>query len=343
MALSYGGAVIVRPKFSVSTFWDEVADNDATIFMYVGELCRFLLNAPSHPKERAHKLRFIVGNGLGADVWSEFVQRFNIGQVMEFYGATEGNISLINMDGTVGAVGRIPKYMRKKLNGDLIRYDVETDSHPKDANGFYISAGPGEVGELIGEIRPDETRFRYDGYESKKASAKKVLTDVFKKGDKWFRTGDLLSRDKHDYYYFVDRIGDTYRWKAENVSTGEVASAMTSYDGVAQANVYGVAVPGYDGRVGMASLVTQDGFDLQGLRAHIHDALAGYARPLFLRISTESDTTGTFKYKKTDLVEQGFDPAKVKDALYVDHPETKTYEKLGRKIFTQIQNSELKF
>ncbi|NNC38142.1 MAG: long-chain-acyl-CoA synthetase, partial [Hyphomonadaceae bacterium] len=223
IALSNGGAVIVRSKFSVSSFWDEAVEYKATMMMYVGELCRFLLNAPEHKKERAHTIRCIVGNGLRPDVWAKFVKRFNIPQVVEFYGATEGNISLINTGGPVGAVGRLPKFLKNKINGDIIRYDVESGTHPKNADGFYIKTAPDEVGELIGEIRPGETRFKYDGYESKDASKKKVLHDVFKKGDKWFRTGDLMRRDARDYCYFVDRIGDTFRWKAENVSTGEVA------------------------------------------------------------------------------------------------------------------------
>ena len=343
MALSYGGAVIVRPKFSVSSFWDEANDYGATILMYVGELCRFLLSAPTHPKERAHKLRYIVGNGLGRDVWEDFITRFDIPNVMEFYGATEGNISLINLGGPVGSVGRIPDYMRKKINGDIIRYDVETGTHIKGADGFYQRTEVGEVGELVGEIRPGETRFRYDGYENKQATNKKILRNVYVKGDMWFRTGDLLWRDEHGYYFFADRMGDTYRWKAENVSTGEVAAALSAFEGVQQANVYGVAIPGYDGRAGMASLVCGADVDLKALYAHIADELPSYARPVFLRISAETDTTSTFKFRKANLVKQGFDPAVVKDALYVDHPDTGAFEKLTRDTFKKIQQSKLKF
>ena len=343
MALMTGGAVIVRPKFSASTFWDEAVTYKATLFMYVGELCRFLLNTPPHPKEQAHSIRCITGNGLRPEVWEDFVERFNIPQVLEFYGATEGNISMMNVDGPPGAVGRIPEYLRDKLNGDLIRYDIEAGAHIKGADGFYQRTAPDEIGELIGEIREGETRFRYDGYENKDASQKKILRNVFKKGDAWFRTGDLLWRDEHSYYYFSDRMGDTYRWKAENVSTGEVAAALTAFDGVHQANVYGVAVPGYDGKAGMASMVADAGLDLPALRKHVHDALPPYARPLFLRISLESETTSTFKYKKTNLVKAGFDPALVKDALYFDNQDTGTYHKLDMAIFKKIQKEQLKF
>ena len=343
MALTKGGAVIVRSKFSVSTFWDEAIDSGATLFMYVGELCRFLLNSPPHQKERAHNIRCIVGNGLGKDVWNGFVERFGIDKVVEFYGATEGNISLINFDGPPGAVGRLPDYMRDKLNGDIISYDVETGQHIKGADGFCRRTEAGEIGELIGEIREGETRFRYDGYENKQASAKKILRSVFKKNDMWFRTGDLLSRDERGYCYFSDRIGDTYRWKAENVSTGEVAAVIASFNGVHQANVYGVLVSGYDGRAGMASLVADENIDLNKLRAHIYQELPNYARPLFLRISPETETTSTFKYKKTNLVKDGFDPSLVKDILLLDHPEKKTYVKLGHEIYGHILSETLKF
>lgn len=343
MMLIKGGAVIVSAKFSVSSFWDEAIAGGATMFMYVGELCRFLLNAPTHPNERAHTIRCIVGNGLSKPVWEEFIERFNIPDVVEFYGATEGNISLINFEGPAGAVGRIPNYLKSKVNGDLIRYDVESATYIKGSDGFYIPTDFGEVGELIGEIRPGEARFRYDGYENKNASDKKVLHNVLKKGDMWFRTGDLLWRDEKGYYYFADRMGDTYRWKAENVSTGEVAAAMAAFDGVHQANVYGVSVVGYDGRAGMASLVADQNLKLADLHAHIVDALPPYARPVFLRISPETETTSTFKYKKTNLVKDGFDPNLVTDALFVNHPEKKAYVKLTKAMFKKIQNGELKF
>ena len=204
MALMVGGAVIVRPKFSATSFWDEAVRFDATLFMYVGELCRFLLSAPAGPNDRAHSIRLIIGNGLRPEVWLEFVNRFNIPGVFEFYGATEGNISLFNFTGKVGAVGRIPSYMRKKTNGDLIRFDVETNTHIRGEDGFCQRTSDDEIGELIGEIRSDEARFRYEGYEDKEASAKKILHDVYIKGDAWFRTGDLLWRDKDGYYYFAD-------------------------------------------------------------------------------------------------------------------------------------------
>ncbi|HHL43457.1 MAG TPA: long-chain-acyl-CoA synthetase, partial [Hellea balneolensis] len=316
VALLQGGCLIIRRKFSVSGFWRDARNSKATMFMYVGELCRFLLNAPPSKDDRDHCVRCIVGNGLRPEIWEDFTARFGIDKVVEFYGATEGNVSLINLDGKVGTVGRVPEYLRKNFNGDIVRYDIETGTYPRDENGFFIRTKPGEVGELIGEVRQDETRFRYDGYENKKASAKKLLHNVFKQGDVWFHTGDLFRRDKDGYYAFVDRMGDTFRWKAENVSTNEVAGVIAAHPGVLQANVYGVPVPGYDGKAGMASIVVAPEFNLEDLRTHIHKSLPVYARPLFIRISNESDTTTTFKYKKTALVKDGFDPTKVKDDLY---------------------------
>jgi fatty-acyl-CoA synthase len=343
LALTTGGAIIVRPKFSASSFWDEAVQYKATMFIYVGELCRFLLNAPAHPKEREHQMRCIVGNGLRPEVWPKFTKRFNIPKVVEFYGATEGNISLINFMNKVGAVGRMPEYMRGKSNGDLIKFDVETNTQIRGEDGFCQRAEVNEIGELIGEIRPGETRFKYEGYEDKKASAKKIITDVFTKGDRWFHTGDLLWRDKEGYYYFADRIGDTFRWKAENVATNEVAAAITGFDGVLQANVYGVPIPGYDGKAGMASLVAEPDLNLEALYKYVEDSLPPYARPVFLRISSESETTGTFKYKKTDLVKDGFDPSKVKDDVYMADQSAGNYVRVDTSIFNEISQEKIRF
>ena len=335
-AIRTGGAVIVRRKFSASKFWDECVEYKATLFMYVGELCRFLLSSPPHPKERAHNIRWIIGNGLRPEVWPSFVDRFNIPHVVEFYGATEGNVSLINIDGPVGAVGRVPDYLKSRFNIDIIRYDVETNANIRGSDGFCIRTDPGEVGELIGEIRDDQARFRFEGYETKEATQKKILRNVFNKDDMWFRTGDLMKQDELGYFYFVDRVGDTFRWKAENVATGEVAAVLSIYEGITQANVYGVQVPGYDGRAGMASLVSEVEPDLVKLKAHIDKSLPHYARPVFLRLSNESETTSTFKFKKTNLVKAGFDPENIHEPLYYANPQTGAYEPLNTEIFAAI-------
>jgi fatty-acyl-CoA synthase len=275
-------------------------------------------------------------------VWDSFVSRFNIPHVIEFYGATEGNVSLINVDGPVGAVGRVPSYLKWKFNIDVIRYDVETGENPRGSDGFALRANDGEVGEVIGEIREDDPRFRFEGYQTKEATQKKILRDVFKPGDAWFRTGDLMKRDAHGYYYFMDRVGDTFRWKAENVATNEVAGVLSGFEGVTQANVYGVEVPGYDGRAGMASIVSDTPPDLEKLKAFLDKELPHYARPVFLRLSRESETTSTFKFKKTNLVKAGFDPERISEPVYYCNPQTKAYAQVDPEIFAQINNGTIR-
>jgi len=342
-ALSYGGAVIVRRKFSASKFWDDAVETGATMFMYVGELCRFLVAADPVPAEKQHKIRVAIGNGLRPDVWPRFVERSGIPRVMEFYGATEGNVGLINLDSKPGAIGRVPPHLAKRFNIKLVRFDTEKEEVIRNAQGRAIACEPGEVGEAIGEIRSDDARYRFDGYQDEEATKKKILRDVFTKGDVYFRTGDLMKRDKLGYFYFVDRIGDTFRWKSENVSTNEVAEALGVHPGVIQANVYGVEVGDYSGKAGMAALIVDKDFDLQALRAHVHQELPHYARPLFLRLHTEAPsehTTGTFKLKKTDLVKQGWDPEAVDEPLYFDDDEAGAYVELTPEIRAAILSGE---
>ena len=335
-ALTNGGAVIIIPKFSASRFWDDAVKYGATMFTYVGELCRFLLSQPHSDNERKHKISWIIGNGLRPEVWESFVSRFDIPHVIEFYGATEGNVSLINVDGPIGAVGRVPSYLSWKFNIDIVRFDVDTNENPRGADGFCIREDANVPGEMIGEIRQDDPRFRFEGYGTKEATQKKILRDVFKKGDAWFRTGDLMSRDEDGFFYFIDRVGDTYRWKAENVSTNEVAGVLSVFSGVTQANVYGVEVKGYDGRAGMAAIVAEEAPDLAKLKAHVERELPHYARPVFLRLSKESDTTSTFKFKKTNLVKAGFDPANISDPLYYADPKTDKFVSITPEIYAAI-------
>lgn len=343
IGLMSGGALIIEPSFSVSTFWQTARRHKATVLMYVGELCGFLLSAPETSDDKNHDLRLIFGNGLRKETWLKFTERFAIKQVIEFYGATEGNISFFNIGGPAGSVGRIPSYMSKKFNAALLSYDVETGEHYRGPDGFFEQAETNEVGELIGEIRTDSARFTYEGYINREATNKKILRNVFLRGDMWFRTGDLLKRDEHGFYYFVDRVGDTYRWKAENVSTGEVAGALLKFDGIEQANVYGVEVPTYGGRAGMAALVAKPDLDLVKLAKHLRDALPPFARPIFLRISEDGETTSTFKYKKTNLVKQGYDPKIVTDNLYYYNTNFDAFMPLTFTIFTKITAGTVKF
>jgi fatty-acyl-CoA synthase len=338
-ALLNGGALVLQKKFSASHFWDDIAEHRCTMFVYIGELCRYLVNQPKQPQERT-PLKMAFGNGLRPDVWERMAERFKIDQVLEFYGSTEGNVSLFNFDGKMGAVGRIPKYLRKRFNVKLVKFDVETEEPERNAQGFCIECKPGEIGEAVGAIG-DDPRTNFTGYADKAATEKKVLRGAFASGDAWFRTGDLMKQDDEGYFYFIDRIGDTFRWKGENVSTSEVSERLAEIPGVKEANVYGVTAPGTDGRAGMASLVTGPEFDLATFQTRSEAMLPPYAQPLFLRLQPEIETTGTFKYRKVDLVEEGFDPDKVKEPLYFKEPGA-AYMPLDGALHSKIINGEFK-
>ena len=339
-ALLNGGSVFLRRRFSASHFWPEVAAEGCTMFVYIGELCRYLVNHEPAPEETRHKVRLAFGNGLRPDIWATMKQRFRIGEILEFYGSTEGNVSLFNFDGREGAVGRVPKYLRKRFNVRVIQFDVETETPVRGPGGFCIECGPGQVGECVGRIGGD-ARGEFAGYVDKAASEKKVLRNVFEKGDAWFATGDLMRTDTDGYLYFVDRIGDTFRWKGENVSTNEVAERLQAAAGVREANVYGVAVEGADGRAGMAGLVVDADFDIAAFGEHVARELPPYAQPLFVRILPAIETTGTFKVRKVDLVADGYDPARIKGPLYFQDPK-RGYVKLTRSVFERIGAGAIK-
>lgn len=315
-ALLNGGRLILRKRFSASNFWKDVKDSQATIFVYIGELCRYLVNSPPQEDERNHKLRLAYGNGLRPDVWTDFQSRFKIPNILEFYGSTEGNVSLFNFDGKAGAIGRVPKLLKKQINFRLVRFDVDTEMPVRGPNGLIQEASVGEIGEAIGSIGSD-VRHDFSGYADKAASEKKIITDVFARGDRWFRTGDLMRQDSEGYVYFVDRIGDTFRWKSENVSTSEVEQRLADAPGVTEVISYGVPVPGQDGKAGMVTLVLDGEFDENAFDAYAAEQLPVYARPVFVRVAKTLETTGTFKYRKVDLVADGFDPDKVEGAVYV--------------------------
>ncbi len=339
-ALLNGGSVVLRKKFSATHFWPEIVAENCTMFVYIGELCRYLANQPEHELERAHKIRMIFGNGLRPDVWNEMLDRFKVGEVLEFYGATEGNVSLFNFDGRRGAIGRIPGYLKKKFNIRIVKFDVEAEMPVRSADGCCIEVAPGEVGECIGHIGSD-ARSNYTGYADKAATEKKVLHDVFSKGDAWFRTGDLMKVDGDGYIYFVDRIGDTFRWKGENVATSEVAERIAGFEGVQEINVYGVKVGDLDGKAGMAALVVEGEFDMAAFGKHVDEHLPSYARPVFVRLQKAIETTGTFKYRKIDLVNDGFDPTKTKDPLYFRDP-AKGYVKITKALYAKIESGAFK-
>jgi fatty-acyl-CoA synthase len=339
-----GGSVVIRETFSARSFWDDVGRHGCTIFQYVGELCRYLLHAPRQPSEETHRLRLACGNGLRPDIWNAFQKRFRIPRIIEFYAATEGNVTLFNFDGRPGAIGRLPRLLDRRFPVRLVRFDVVRDAPVRDARGLCILCGPDEVGEAIGQIVSDPLMptNRFEGYADQADNERKILRDVFAPGDAWFRTGDLMRRDKRGYFYFIDRIGDTFRWKGENVSTAEVAAALCRFAGVRDANVYGVAMPGHDGRAGMAAIVTEDSVDLAELRAHLRAQLPAYARPLFLRARREIELTMTFKQKKVDLAAQGFDPATTSDAIFFDDPRQGAYVRIDPTLYRQLVEGKIK-
>ena len=339
-----GASVVIREKFSAREFWDDIVRWDCTCFQYIGELCRYLLNSPPNPNERAHHLRFACGNGLRGDVWPQFKERFQIPQIIEFYAATEGNVSLFNFDGKEGAIGRLPWWLAARFPTKIVRFDVERQEPLRDERGFCIECGVDEPGEVIGKIMKDASKpgQRFEGYASDADTGKKILHDVFEKGDLWFRTGDLMRKDGNGYFFFVDRIGDTFRWKGENVSTTEVEEAVGRFDGVLETNVYGVAVPGRDGRAGMAAIVGKDNLNLTALRDHIAHELPEYASPVFLRIRQDNDVTSTFKSKKINLVKDGFDPGQTTDPIYFNDPQEKAFVRLDAGLYEDIKAGRMR-
>jgi len=326
-ALAQGATVALRRRFSASRFWDEVREYGVTGWQYVGEICRYLMQRPPTDRDRDHGLRVMLGAGLGADIWTAFQERFGVERILEGWSSTESNTSLLNVDGHPGSCGRIP--FKELHNARLVRYDVAEDRHPRDGDGWLIECEIGEVGELVAAIPdlPDSGAGRFEGYTSATATERKILRDVFSPGDVWYRSGDLLREDADGYFYFVDRIGDTFRWKSENVSTQEVAEAIADFPGLELANVYGVRVPGTEGRAGMAALVLEPcaEFDGAAFFALTAERLPHYAVPLFVRLSTSADLTATFKLRKVALQREGYDPESISDPLYLRDEAAKAY------------------
>jgi fatty-acyl-CoA synthase len=339
-----GGSVVIREKFSASNFWNDIVRWDCTAFQYIGEFCRYLLHANVNSAPQNHRIRLACGNGLAPDVWDKFKERFHIPHVLEFYAATEGNISLFNVEEKRGAIGRIPPYLAHRFSPLLIRFDVEKGSPVRDNRGFCVRCASNETGEAIGRIldNPSSVGNRFDGYTDKQASDAKILRNVFEPDDAWVRTGDLMRKDEAGFFYFVDRVGDTFRWKGENVSTSEVSEAICEFSGIEHAIVYGVAVPNNEGRVGMATLVAEQELDLVDLRRHLMSRLPAYARPAFLRLRNEVDVTGTFKYSKTDLVRQGFGTSATADAIYFDDPESQSFTRLDQELSKRIESGQIR-
>ena len=337
-AFRAGGAFASRRRFSASAFVDDVRRHEAVAFVYVGELCRYLLRLPPTSCDRDHRLRVAAGAGLRPDIWAAFQARFGIARIIEMYGATEGNVALQNVDGRVGSVGKPHALLEHTVR--LARFDLTRGELVRGPDGFCLPCADDEPGELLGRVDSGGGAMEYDGYTDRDATERKLLRTAFEPGDAWFRSGDLLRRDADGYYYFLDRIGDTFRWKGENVATQQVADAMNGAPGVTETNVYGVRVPDQDGRAGMAALVLADGapFDGAGCYAQAERHLPGYARPAFVRIVREMDVTGTLKQRKSTFAAEGYDLSRVTDPLFVRDDAARTYVPLTAEVLAEIRS-----
>jgi len=304
-----GATLALGRSFSVSRFWDEVIAMGATSFIYIGELCRYLLNQPPKPTDRAHRVRVIVGNGLRPDIWEEFTERFGIKRVVEFYAASEGNTAFINIFNIPKSTGINP------LPLAYVEYDSETGDPVRDDAGRVRRVPSGQPGLLISPV----TRLApFDGYTDKAASEKKLVRGAFKDGDVWFNTGDVMSPQGMGHAAFADRLGDTFRWKGENVATTDVEAPLAADPSVEECTVFGVEVPGTGGRAGMAAVKLREGaqFDGHAVAARLYDGLPGYSVPLFIRLVASLETTSTFKSRKVELRQEAYGP-EVSDPLYV--------------------------
>ncbi|OQV18644.1 Long-chain fatty acid transport protein 4 [Hypsibius exemplaris] len=344
--LIYGSTVVVKKKFSATTFWDDVIRYKCTSVTYIGEICRYLLAQPPSPLEQQHQLRMAYGQGLRPALWEEFKRRFQIGDIREMYGSTEGNAGMANVHGKTGAVGYLSPFLDllPVPAPIIVPIDKETGMlQGKNENGLYRRALSGEEGELLGPVTTDPLR-QFDGYTDRKAGTSKILYDVLRKGDKYFRTGDILVRDDEGFVFFVDRFGDSFRWKGENVSTTEVEGVITKLLDYADVVVYGVEVPDHDGKAGMLCIAGDADEHVGKLYEKFAGQLPSYAIPVFLRFSKELDLTGTFKISKARLKAEGFSPEVVKqDKLYYLDAQSKSYKLLSRDVFNAITKNQLRF
>jgi len=335
--LAGGSALAIRRKFSASEFWNDVRYYRATTFGYVGELCRYLINQPPSDKDREHNLTKMVGNGLRPSIWNEFKSRFGINTVAELYAASEGNIgfsNFFNMNNTVGFSTAPYK---------LVAFHDGTRDPVRNENGFMQEVPTGEPGLLIGEITKV---WPFEGYTQKDATEKSILRGAFKKGDQWFNTGDVLKNIGCGHLQFVDRMGDTFRWKGENVSTNEVENILDGSGLIEEAIVYGVEIPGTNGKAGMVTLVPRadsNEFEPDRLLHYLSDNLPPYAIPVFIRVTDAIEKTGTFKYRKVDIQKAGYSLERSDDEVYVLLPREKTYTLMTSELKQRIDAGSVSF
>uniref|UniRef100_A0AAY5L977 long-chain-fatty-acid--CoA ligase n=1 Tax=Esox lucius TaxID=8010 RepID=A0AAY5L977_ESOLU len=341
--LLHGLTVVVKAKFSASSFWDDCVKYNCTVIQYIGEICRYLLAQPERPSEKSHCVRIAMGNGLRPAVWEEFTQRFRIRQVAEFYGATECNCSISNVDGKVGACGFHSQIFPSMYPIKLLRMNEDTMELVRDKNGLCIGCQPGEPGLLAGYIDQSDPLRRFDGYVDRRATNKKIVNDVFTLGDAAYLSGDVLVMDELGYMFFRDRSGDTYRWRGENVSTTEVEATLSGLLGHADVAVYGVLLPGVEGKAGMAAIAEGEGrFDCDAFLGAVRKALPSYAHPLFLRLMPKVDTTGTFKIQKTRLQREGYNPLHTADRIFFLNSHLGRYEAVTEELYRAITEGRLR-
>ncbi|XP_051268259.1 long-chain fatty acid transport protein 6 isoform X1 [Dicentrarchus labrax] len=340
--IELGATCILKKKFSASQFWNDCRKHDVTVFQYIGELCRYLCNQPKTEVDKVHKVRMGVGNGLRQDVWREFQNRFGNIKMCEVYGSTEGNLCFMNHIGKIGTVGRSNSIYRLLFKYDLVKYDMMKDELVKDQNGFCQRVKKGETGLLLSKVSATSPFFGYAG--SKQLTEKKLMRNVFVKGDAYFNTGDLMAEDQEGFICFRDRVGDTFRWKGENVATTEVTETLGLVEFIQEVNVYGVEIPGHEGRAGMAAIIVRPGltFDGKKLFEHVLRDLPAYARPLFIRLQEVMEMTSTFKQQKFQLVQSGFNPSTISDPLYVLDYQQNAYIPLTDSIYQSIFAGERK-
>lgn len=337
--LASGGAMVLRKGFSVHNFWRDVHRHNIHFAQYSGEMCRYLLNLPTKNTDSKHSLRFLTGAGLNATIYAAFKKRFGVEHIIEGYGGTELNIGMMNVDGVAGSCGRVP--FKEKSNVRLVKYDIDRQCHVRNKDGFMVECGANEVGEVIGMIIEQDNIAigRFEGYTDGAATEAKILRNVFNKGDKWMSSGDLMRRDAEDYFYFIDRLGDSFRWKSENVSTTEVSEALSAYPNIASINVYGVEIPEQEGRAGMATIVMSDGISIDGtdLYRFTSERLATYAIPMFLRLSTQEDVTATLKLRKINLQRRSYAHDNPTDTLFVCDHANKCYLAMNDQVLKRLK------
>ncbi|MGW8320019.1 MAG: long-chain-acyl-CoA synthetase [Thermodesulfobacteriota bacterium] len=332
-----GATLAMRRRLSASQFWSDTRKFEANSFIYVGEVCRYLMNQPERPDDRDNPIEAIVGNGLRPDIWKAFKKRFGISKVFELYGAAEAPLifsNLLNVDCTVGMC--LTPFA-------IVEYDTDADEPVRGGEGYMQKVPPGETGLLLAEI---SERMPFVGYTEKEETEKKIFRDVFEKGDLWFNCGDLVFNQGYRHIQFVDRLGDTFRWKGENVSTSEVEKVVNTLTQVAESTAYGVVIPGTDGRAGMVAVIPATGveaFDLKALAETVREALPSYAVPKFVRFKEAFETTGTHKIKKKVLRDEGFDPNVVEDPLFVLLPEGDAYQPLTKELHQEILTGRHRF